>query len=159
MSATSSPDVSAATRGAVETRVDAAQSPVSEVSGAAGCGAGNRTTFTYDVQIRLLLATDIAMGPGKADLLTAIKETGSISAAGRRLGMSYKRAWLLVETMNQCFRSPLVEANKGGSGGGGARITELGETVLAQYRLLQEEVDRVVQAHLPALARHSRDIT
>src|ERR1700754_5205135 len=69
MSATRSPDVSVSTPGVVETRVDA---------------------FTYDVQIRLLLATDIAMGPGKADLLTAIKETGSISAAGRRLGMSYK---------------------------------------------------------------------
>lgn len=58
---------------------------------------------------------DIAIGPGKADLLSAIAETGSIAAAGRRLDMSYRRAWLLVETMNRCFRAPLVEAAKGGA--------------------------------------------
>jgi molybdate transport system regulatory protein len=116
---------------------------------------GTRTcmAFKHDVQIRLLVETDIAMGPGKADLLAAIQETGSISAAGRRLGMSYKRAWLLVETMNQCFQSPLVAANKGGTGGGGAVVTALGEQILAEYRLLQDEIDRVVEARLPYFAR------
>ncbi|CAB3755565.1 winged helix-turn-helix domain-containing protein [Paraburkholderia solisilvae] len=113
-------------------------------------------TFKHDVQIRLLTDTDIALGPGKADLLAAIRETGSISAAGRRLGMSYKRAWLLVETMNQCFRSPLVAANKGGAGGGGATVTALGEQILAEYRLLQDEVARVVEARLPHFSQHAR---
>jgi Bacterial regulatory helix-turn-helix protein, lysR family len=72
---------------------------------------GNRTT---GARLRIVLEPDIAIGPGKADLLEGIRETGSIAAAGRRLGMSYKRAWLLVETMNACFKSPLVEASRGG---------------------------------------------
>jgi molybdate transport system regulatory protein len=76
----------------------------------------------------------IAMGPGKADLLQAIEETGSISAAARRMKMSYRRAWLLVDTMNQCFYGPLVETATGGNHGGGARITELGKEVLRRYR-------------------------
>ena len=65
-------------------------------------------------RLRIVLGRDIAVGPGKADLLEGIRETGSIAAAGRRLGMSYKRAWLLVDTMNRCFSKPLVEAIKGG---------------------------------------------
>ena len=65
-------------------------------------------------RLRILLGRDIAIGPGKADLLEGIRDTGSIAAAGRRLGMSYKRAWLLVETMNRCFSRPMVEALKGG---------------------------------------------
>ena len=72
---------------------------------------GNRTVGT---RLRIVLEPDIAIGPGKADILEGIRETGSIAAAGRRLGMSYKRAWLLVETMNACFKSPLVEASRGG---------------------------------------------
>ena len=72
---------------------------------------GNRTVGT---RLRIVLEPDIAIGPGKADILEAIRETGSIAAAGRRMGMSYKRAWLLVETMNACFKSPLVEASRGG---------------------------------------------
>ena len=79
------------------------------------------------------------MGPGKADLLDAIQETGSISAAGRKLGMSYRRAWLLVDEMNQCFRAPLVEAHLGGVGGGGAKVTDLGLEAVRRYRDLQEQ--------------------
>ena len=78
------------------------------------------------------------MGPGKADLLEAILETGSISAAGRKLSMSYRRAWLLVDEMNKCFRGPLVHARLGGTHGGGADITELGHEALRQYRELQD---------------------
>jgi molybdate transport system regulatory protein len=78
-----------------------------------------------------------AMGPGKADLLEAIQEAGSISAAGRKLGMSYRRAWLLVDEMNRCFTGPLVEARLGGSGGGGATVTALGREALRRYRALQ----------------------
>lgn len=79
----------------------------------------------------------IAMGPGKADLLEAIQETGSIAAAGRAMSMSYKRAWDLVEIMNVCFSNPLVNKSKGGAGKGGATLTSLGCTVLNQYRALQ----------------------
>src|SRR5439155_24863955 len=74
-------------------------------------------------RIRILLGSSIAIGPGKAALLDAISETGSIAAAGRRMGMSYRRAWLLAKTMNACFQQPLIEAAKGGIGGGGARLT------------------------------------
>ncbi|MFV0512559.1 MAG: winged helix-turn-helix domain-containing protein [Jhaorihella sp.] len=78
------------------------------------------------------------MGPGKADLLELIRDTGSISAAGRAMKMSYKRAWSLVETLNTMFRAPLVEPVRGGAGGGGARLTETGTVVLAQYRALEQ---------------------
>jgi molybdate transport system regulatory protein len=74
------------------------------------------------------------MGPGKAALLQAIRSTGSISAAGRELGMSYRRAWLLADTMNRCFAEPLVEAHSGS----GARVTEAGEAALADYLALAE---------------------
>jgi len=89
------------------------------------------------LKIRLRRGDLFAMGPGKADLLDAIHETGSISAAGRKLGMSYRRAWLLVDEMNRCFCTPLVEARLGGAGGGGARVTDLGHEVLKRYRTLQ----------------------
>jgi len=91
------------------------------------------------VRIGIPLGDVYAMGPGKADLLEAIQETGSISAAGRKLGMSYRRTWLLVDEMNHCFRSPLVEARLGGSGGGGAKVTELGQEALRRYRDLQDQ--------------------
>lgn len=79
------------------------------------------------------------MGPGKADLLEAIDTHGSISAAGRAMGMSYRRAWLLVSTMNACFRSPLVITSKGGAEGGSAELTKTGRTVLTAYRRLAEQ--------------------
>lgn len=88
-------------------------------------------------RLRVLLGTAIAIGPGKADLLDAVARTGSISAAAREMGMSYRRAWLLVDTMNRSFKSALVEKVKGGSGGGGARVTELGLEVLNRYRAME----------------------
>lgn len=90
-------------------------------------------------RLRVLLGAAIAIGPGKADLLDAIAASGSISAAAKRMGMSYRRAWLLVDTMNGCFRGPLVAAARGGSGGGGARLTPLGENVLARYRDMESK--------------------
>ena len=95
-------------------------------------------------RIRILLGSSIAIGPGKAALLEAIGETGSIAAAGRRMGMSYRRAWLLAKTMNACFRKPLVEAAKGGVGGGGARLTETGREVLALYRAMEDHAATAV---------------
>ncbi|WP_339108273.1 LysR family transcriptional regulator [Thioclava sp. GXIMD4216] len=80
----------------------------------------------------------IMMGPGKADLLQAIAEEGSISAAGRRMGMSYRRAWALVEEMNAGFCAPVVSSARGGTRGGGAHLTETGTEVLRLYRQLLE---------------------
>lgn len=90
-------------------------------------------TTSQTVRLRVLLRDVIAFGPGKAALLQAIERTGSISAAARELQMSYRRAWLLVEDMNRCFRKPLVETATGGAKGGGARITDNGRVVLARY--------------------------
>ncbi|WP_134679602.1 winged helix-turn-helix domain-containing protein [Paracoccus ravus] len=104
------------------------------------------------LSLRLHFIQGLTFGRGKADLLQAISETGSISAAGRRLEMSYRRAWALVEEMNAHFRSPLVESSRGGAKGGGAALTELGAAVLADYRKLEDmlraapELDRLRNA-------------
>ena len=90
------------------------------------------------VKLQLLSGDTLAFGPGKADLLEAIAATGSISAAGRKLGMSYRRCWLLVDGMNRCFRDRLVETAPGG-GGRGAWLSEAGEHVLAAYRALERK--------------------
>jgi molybdate transport system regulatory protein len=93
------------------------------------------------VRLRLVFGDDAMLGPGKADLLRLIAETGSISAAGRRMGMSYRRAWNLVAELNHAFRGPLVESARGGSGGGGAALTELGHAVLDLYRRLETRLE------------------
>jgi molybdate transport system regulatory protein len=104
-------------------------------------------------RLRILLGSDIAIGPGKADLLEAIGRTGSISAAAREMEMSYRRAWLLVDTMNQCFKGPLIEAVKGGSGGGGAQITALGLDVLARYRAMELKAAASVSTEMREFSR------
>ena len=106
---------------------------------------------TLGLRLRVVLERDIAIGPGKADLLEGIAATGSISAAAARLGMSYKRAWLLVDTMNRCFRTPLVAATKGGESGGGAGLTPLGEEVLARYRGMEARASKAAARDLVAL--------
>jgi len=105
------------------------------------------------LRLRLMAGEDIAIGPGKADLLAAIAETGSIAAAGRQLDMSYRRAWLLVETMNRCFRVPLVEAAKGGPKGGGARLSPLGTEVLERYRRMETLAEEAIAGEVKALRR------
>ncbi|MDN5848937.1 MAG: LysR family transcriptional regulator [Nitrococcus sp.] len=97
------------------------------------------------LQIRVKFTPAWFMGPGKADLLDLIDKTGSIAAAGREMGMSYKRAWQLVETMNAMFRDPLVESTRGGASGGGAALTPIGKSVLAAYRKLEVQTERVGQ--------------
>ena len=92
------------------------------------------------IKIQLYCGGEIAMGPGKADLLDAIREHGSISAGGRALGMSYRRVWLLVDAMNRCWREAIVETTPGSSHGGGARVTAFGETILRHYRALQDRL-------------------
>ncbi len=114
----------------------------------AGDGAGRTGP---GLKLRLLLGDMIAMGPGKADLLEAIREAGSISAAGRKLGIGYRRAWALVDAMNQCFREPLVEGSAGGAKGGGARVTPTGEEVLRIFRAIQRKAAMAVEAELGRL--------
>ena len=107
------------------------------------------------VQFRLRISRrgDIAVGPGKVDLLEAIDATGSISAAARSLGMSYRRAWLLVDTMNRCFRSPLVDPEAGGKRGGGARLTRQGRVVIRRYRRIERDAARAGAVDIRALTR------
>lgn len=115
------------------------------------------TSPALKIKLQLLLGDDIAMGPGKAELLDAIAREGSISAAGRALGMSYRRAWLLVDTMNRCFRERLVATTPGGAKTGGARLTATGLTVLEDYRALQAAVQKAAEG--VALKRLQRRLT
>lgn len=103
-------------------------------------------------ELRLRILFDgVILGPGKAELLEHIRDTGSISAAGRRMGMSYKRAWMLVEEMNAGFAAPVVASNRGGAGGGGAQLTDLGQEVLRRYRLVLETALAASADHVTAL--------
>lgn len=104
-------------------------------------------------RLRILLGDIIAMGPGKADLLDAILRHGSISAAARTMHMSYRRAWKLVDTMNQAFRHPLVEASTGGRGGGGARVTEFGKDMLQRYRAMEARAAEILAPELDAFSQ------
>lgn len=96
-------------------------------------------------KIQFFSGEEIAIGPGKADLLDAIAEHGSISAAGRALGMSYRRAWLLVDTMNRCWAERLVETVSGGGHERGARVTPAGQQILAAYRSVQAASARAAE--------------
>jgi molybdate transport system regulatory protein len=98
------------------------------------------------IRIRISFKENIAIGQGKADLLEAIGRTGSISAAARELDMSYRKAWTLVDEMNQCFRTPVVVAAKGGVRGGGAQVTPLGEEALARFRQIQAKASAAIEA-------------
>jgi molybdate transport system regulatory protein len=97
------------------------------------------------IRIRIGVGENIAIGQGKADLLEAIGRTGSISAAARELEMSYRKAWMLVDEMNQCFLSPVVLAAKGGRLGGGAKVTPLGQQALARFRQIQAKASTAIE--------------
>lgn len=113
---------------------------------------GSMTECHATIRLRLLLGQDgTKFGPGKADLLEGIAALGSISAAGRRMGMSYRRAWSLVEEMNAAFARPLVRSSRGGARGGGARLTEEGAAVLAHYRALEAQVAEAGAADIAAI--------
>jgi molybdate transport system regulatory protein len=96
---------------------------------------------------------NIGLGPGKADLLELIAQTGSIAEAASRMEMSYMRAWMLVRTMNECFREPLVIAVRGGKGQGGSQLTPAGRQALELYRRLEAEANRATQATWKVLQR------
>ncbi|MCG9915571.1 MAG: winged helix-turn-helix domain-containing protein [Phenylobacterium sp.] len=103
------------------------------------------------ISLKFDFANGHRLGPGKADLLAQVRAHGSIAAAGRAMGMSYRRAWLLVDQMNQMFVEPVVMTQLGGRGGGSAQLTPFGETVLNRYRALQAKTAAAVAADLAAL--------
>ncbi len=111
-----------------------------------------KTTSPPGLQIRVITAGGDWLGPGKADLLEGIRDTGSIAAAGRRMDMSYKRAWGLVEVLNAMFGAPLVLSARGGSDGGGASLTPAGARVLALYRAIEAKGNAALAAELAELA-------
>lgn len=110
----------------------------------------------FKLKIQIMCGDEIAMGPGKADLLDAIAAHRSISAGGRALGMSYRRTWLLVDAMNRCWQGPLV-ATVPGNQKAGAQLTELGEQILAQYRALQRGAEEAGRSAFAAIAGHLLD--
>lgn len=103
------------------------------------------------LKAQVLCGDEFAIGPGKAALLEAIAAHGSISAAGRALGMSYRRTWLLADSMNRTWVAPLITTAHGGSHGGGAVLTDLGVRVLARYRALEAALAAAAAVHAPAL--------
>lgn len=102
-------------------------------------------------RLRILMGDGLVLGPGKVDLIEAIDRTGSISAAGRALGMSYRRAWLLADALNRMFAQPVVAASQGGAHGGGAVVTEYGRAVAAAYRRIEERTDRTIKKEFSRL--------
>jgi molybdate transport system regulatory protein len=116
--------------------------------------------MTEGLRFRVVLKPGVALGPGKADLLEAIDETASLTAAAKRFGMSYKRSWSLVQELNRDFAEPLVETEKGGAGGGGgARLTKLGHYVLKRYRRMEGDAGKAIRAGVRDLRKHLAEPT
>lgn len=109
------------------------------------------------LKITIIFESGARIGPGKARLLESVRDTGSISAAARDMQMSYKRAWVLLDSMNQAFTELLVTAAPGGTGGGGASLTAFGTEVLERYRRIHLLADAQASEDLAALARHARE--
>jgi len=104
-------------------------------------------------RLRIVLGPDMSIGPGKAAILEEVKATGSIAAAGRSMGMAYKRAWYMVDTMNKSFKEPLIITVKGGKSGGGSCLSELGEEVLKRYRKMEASSANAIASDLASLKR------
>ena len=104
------------------------------------------------LSLRLDFGPGRAIGHGKIRLLEAVRDQGSISAAGRSMGMSYRRAWLLVDALNRLFEWPVVETKHGGPAGGGAELTPFGHRVVQQYRTIEVKAHKAVAGELSALA-------
>jgi molybdate transport system regulatory protein len=103
---------------------------------------------TPKLTLRVDLGSDRALGPGKIRLLEAIDKIGSITRAGRKMGMSYRRAWMLVDDMNRCFRDPVVEVRLGGATGGGATLAPLGKKLVERYRAIEADALAATSKHL-----------
>lgn len=108
------------------------------------------------LSIRIDIEPHGRIGPGKIDLLEAIARTGSISAAGRAMEMSYRRAWDLVDELGQIFGRPVVVSQTGGKHGGGARLTPFGEELVARYRAIEALTAKAAKAHLDFLQGETR---
>ena len=108
------------------------------------------------VRVSIVFASGARIGPGKARLLESIRETGSISGAAREMGMSYKRAWVLLDSINRAFTEPVVTASPGGAGGGGATLTPFGAEVLERYNRIFDRAAANAIDDLAALARRAR---
>jgi molybdate transport system regulatory protein len=108
-----------------------------------------------NLRLTLVLNSGARIGPGKAALLESVHSSGSISGAARAMGMDYKRAWLLIDSLNQAFKSPVVERSTGGTGGGGATLTPFGEELLARYRKLEATAHKLAASDLKALERNT----
>lgn len=111
------------------------------------------------LRIRIIFGEAEMIGPGKAELLERIDRTGSLAAAGREMGMSYKRAWELIGTLNAMFQDPVVTSTRGGPGGGGAVLTDTGHKVLQLYRGFEAASARAGAPHLEALYGLLKDIS
>lgn len=111
--------------------------------------------MSLDARFRLRInkGEEIAIGPGKVALLEAIVATGSITAAAKELGMSYRRAWLLVDDMNRCFKQPIVDSAKGGKEGGGTVVNEMGQEVIRLYRHIEQVAEASTAKELAKLNR------
>jgi molybdate transport system regulatory protein len=109
------------------------------------------------LSIRIDLASGGRIGPGKITLLEAIRATGSISAAARSIGMSYRRAWLLVEDINRTLREPAVKAETGGARGGGAVVTPVGQRMVDLYRAIEEQAHSAAGSEFRAIGKLMRE--
>ena len=107
--------------------------------------------FRCKARFRIMAGDAIALGPGKIDLLEAIDRSGSISKAAKEIKLSYRRAWDMVDTMNRCFKKPLVASSTGGKGGGGATLTPLGERMILHYRAMETAAETSTQAEWKAI--------
>jgi molybdate transport system regulatory protein len=109
------------------------------------------TVAVPNLSIRINLGKNARIGPGKIALLEEVEKKGSISGGGRALNMSYRRAWGLIEEMNQTLGIAVVETDTGGAGGGGARLTDAGREIVSQYRELEEGAAKATRQHLSRL--------
>lgn len=116
--------------------------------------AGN---YNFQPRFRILRGKDIALGPGKADLLEQVAKHGSITEAAGHLGMSYMRAWTLIKTMERCFRQPLVAVSRGGARHGGAQLTANGKQVVALYRQMEKTSLRATEKFRREMLKRLRD--
>ena len=107
--------------------------------------------------MRVVCGRNIALGPGKVELLALVGATGSIGEAAKRMEMSYMRAWTLIQTMNECFKAPLVVTARGGQKGGGAKLTESGRQALALYQQIEEESVQATETTWKTLQRLLKD--
>ena len=108
------------------------------------------------IRFRIDFSARSNVGPGKIGLLEAIRASGSLSQAARAMGMSYRRAWLLLESLNESFEEPPTVATRGGKGGGGVRLTAFGEELVSGYRALEAQIARESERHLRAVAARAR---